>query len=735
VCYGIGVKIVSRHTTDAYFIIPTDNSFETVPSPYEMVVDMSTGVDGMNQQALLVPLSVSAVSMYESSRWRLSEKKLLRYCKKMRIKTLLMEGRLRCNVAEFEEGQRSIAFLGAVCPGLVSNPLQPVLQLREKIICGNNKESDANGKTSVVSNDMNTLIDTSISIKDVVGCVKEDGQNDYKDDDDDDDDDEKEEDASGDSNVNGDGSDDDDDDDDHDDDDDDDDDSSDGSSDGSSDDDTVDDKSIQSSSTDFPGIQVAIIRSFEERWRLLEELKLKKEVDQTPLHTECPSTATAQPAHIDNVSAAQAFRESLKRKRSGADATSSGDVNGIRDGTITPWSMDDCRERRGRLLKATQLQKSLQSLRMFSDAAANLSVGEQRHLSDVSVTFLGTGCATPSKHRSNSCIMIELPVATSGHFSVPFGNQRASAEKPITLLDCGEGACAQLFQSVGGDLDRFDNHLLRISIIWISHHHADHVTGFPNLAENIQRARMRRSMKSPGSHPATPRPVQKPILIIAPQSIIDYYSYAVNVSCLDELVSFLPITASMFAGCTRQAAEVTSGALRGLTSVPVYHCKDSYGAVLQLSNGMKIVYSGDCRPSESLIRAGMGCDILIHEATFADDLAEDAVKKKHCTTSEAELVARKMNVTGVLVLTHFSQRYPLYPDVYDLDSDEHNEEQSVPVNRTCLMSRKKEFAVAVDFLRFSYPTHMPTLCDATKAMVHVLRMVDSHKDTVCGKLV
>jgi len=29
------------------------------------------------------------------------------------------------------------------------------------------------------------------------------------------------------------------------------------------------------------------------------------------------------------------------------------------------------------------------------------------------------------------------------------------------------------------------------------------------------------------------------------------------------------------------------------------------------------------------LRAGLDCDILIHEATMEDDLLEDAVKKKH----------------------------------------------------------------------------------------------------------
>jgi ribonuclease BN (tRNA processing enzyme) len=72
---------------------------------------------------------------------------------------------------------------------------------------------------------------------------------------------------------------------------------------------------------------------------------------------------------------------------------------------------------------------------------------------------------------------------------------------------------------------------------------------------------------------------------------------------------------------------------------------------------MKIVYSGDCRPSQALITAGMNCDLLLHEATFNDTMSNDAECKRHCTTSEAVNVGLRMHAKYT-VLTHFSQRYP-----------------------------------------------------------------------------
>jgi len=72
--------------------------------------------------------------------------------------------------------------------------------------------------------------------------------------------------------------------------------------------------------------------------------------------------------------------------------------------------------------------------------------------------------------------------------------------------------------------------------------------------------------------------------------------------------------------------------------------------------GRKIVYVGDTRPSENIVKFAFGADVLIHEATFAEDLAERAKEDMHSTPSEAALIAKKANVK-LLILTHISARY------------------------------------------------------------------------------
>lgn len=72
--------------------------------------------------------------------------------------------------------------------------------------------------------------------------------------------------------------------------------------------------------------------------------------------------------------------------------------------------------------------------------------------------------------------------------------------------------------------------------------------------------------------------------------------------------------------------------------------------------GRKIVYTGDTSPCEATIRLAKDADLLIHEATFDDQLSEKALESGHSTPSQAAEVAKMAN-TKRLILTHISGRY------------------------------------------------------------------------------
>jgi ribonuclease Z len=72
--------------------------------------------------------------------------------------------------------------------------------------------------------------------------------------------------------------------------------------------------------------------------------------------------------------------------------------------------------------------------------------------------------------------------------------------------------------------------------------------------------------------------------------------------------------------------------------------------------GRRLVYTGDTRPSEEITMMAAGADLLIHEATFGDELVERAAEDGHSTVSQAAEVAMKARVKR-LILTHISGRY------------------------------------------------------------------------------
>lgn len=224
------------------------------------------------------------------------------------------------------------------------------------------------------------------------------------------------------------------------------------------------------------------------------------------------------------------------------------------------------------------------------------------------ITFLGTGCAVPCKYRNVSGIFIE-----------PHG----------LVLDAGEGTWAQM-QSLS---------LSQPRVVWISHPHADHHLGLLTL---LRQARN-----------------NFPVLLIAPipvQRFLQEYADYVDSSIADTY-EYLEISRTMKVS-ERHSGILTDCGITGVKAVSVAHCAHAYAAIIDTTSAWKrIVYSGDCRPSQTLKTTCRDCNVLIHEATFADDHTAEAVLKKHSTVGEAMAVGNMMQAKHI-VLTHFSQRYP-----------------------------------------------------------------------------
>lgn len=334
---------------------------------------------------------------------------------------------------------------------------------------------------------------------------------------------------------------------------------------------------------------------------------------------------------------------------------------------------------------AIQLRNILRSKQAQICSAASLQVMQLSPIPpprpfEGSICFLGTGCASPSKRRCNSAILIQLP-----QYNIHDSRQSL-------LIDAGESCCAQLYQSCSGNLDKMHDILTSLVAVWISHHHADHHCGLPMLVSEYKRACALSFLPS------------RSLTIMAPEDVIRYHEYCLCIAGLDDSVHFesiseTPIQSTVSNSVNHKVSHLTRGAILQFANVKVPHCRNSFGLAITLRDGFKIVFSGDCRPSDNLIRIGSNCDVLIHEATFDDSRQSDALSKRHCTTSEAISVGVRMNAKYT-ILTHFSQRYS----------------NSSPISS----SISQNVSVAFDFLRFSFPSQLPYLARCTQRIVEAL---------------
>lgn len=234
------------------------------------------------------------------------------------------------------------------------------------------------------------------------------------------------------------------------------------------------------------------------------------------------------------------------------------------------------------------------------------------------------------------------------------------------MIDAGEGTLGHLERQFGreGALEEIRG----LDCVWISHKHADHHTGLFRLIAEHHRARMASGLTG-GLHQAE---AGSPLVVVAPSAVLTFLGKCREFS--GERIAYRAVHCrdierngywrggngggSSSGQGGRQGASML---LDGMRSVPVIHCKEAYGLVVQLwQDGAKLVYSGDTRPCQRLVNAGARAALLIHEATFDDAMKQDAVSKFHCTTSEALEIGRRMQAREV-VLTHFSQRYPRVP--------------------------------------------------------------------------
>lgn len=253
---------------------------------------------------------------------------------------------------------------------------------------------------------------------------------------------------------------------------------------------------------------------------------------------------------------------------------------------------------------------------------------------DVEVITLGTGSALPSKYRNVSATMIRVP---------GYGNY---------LFDCGENTLGQLKRVFGAELPQI---LRDLKVLWISHLHADHHLGTVGVIKAFH--------EEMTSH--DPTSTQK-LMVASGDAVFSFLDeYAEVEDYGNSRIDPLSINLISNKHAEFNPSKIAAYGVSSIQACYVDHCWGALAVVFNFPNGFKVAYSGDCRPSAEFARIGKGATLLIHEATFDDELAGEALAKRHCTTSEALDVASRMGAQRVM-LTHFSQRYQKIPVMDDV---------------------------------------------------------------------
>ena len=271
--------------------------------------------------------------------------------------------------------------------------------------------------------------------------------------------------------------------------------------------------------------------------------------------------------------------------------------------------------------------------------------------------FLGTGAGSPSKQRNVASVALRL----------------LEERNAIWLFDVGEATQHQIL--------RTNIRPRKITRIFISHNHGDHIFGLPGLLSS-------RSFQGQGG----------PLTIYGPPGIEQFVQTSLKVSrtkvsypikyvnltddgLIFENKDFAVFTATLDHRVPSFGFRVVEKPRLGellMDELAKYHVPNGpllgqlkAGKTVVLSDGttlngkdflgqprpgriVTIIY--DTRPTPSIGQLAQDADVLVHESTFAGEDSKMAHRYFHSTCLDAAKVAASHNVVE-LFLTHISARY------------------------------------------------------------------------------
>ena len=279
-------------------------------------------------------------------------------------------------------------------------------------------------------------------------------------------------------------------------------------------------------------------------------------------------------------------------------------------------------------------------------------------INKMELTFLGTSSMVPTKDRNHTSIYLDL------------GNK-------AFLFDCGEGTQRQLTLA--------NLKANKISHIFISHWHGDHVLGLPGLIQTLAARDYESTLTIYG-----PKSTKKRIDYMFKTFVFDK-KIDLNIIEIDDnqiifedsqimVKSFLlnhTIETYGFVIQEKDRRKIIKEKIKKLGIVGEEVGELQKGNPIKSNNktitpndvsyiekGKKITIIFDTTLSKNLLDIALNSDILICESTYMDELSEKAEAYKHMTSLQAAQVASQSNVKQ-LILTHFSARYKVLNEIVE----------------------------------------------------------------------
>jgi len=270
---------------------------------------------------------------------------------------------------------------------------------------------------------------------------------------------------------------------------------------------------------------------------------------------------------------------------------------------------------------------------------------------DLAVTFLGTGGSVPSARRSTASVLVAR------------GGERL-------LFDCGEGTQRQMQRSLG---------LVQADEIYLTHFHADHVLGIPGLLKTYDLTDRQVPLKIYGPTGLTELfQVFSPLVgrlgyaldlvELGPGDAVEHDGYKVcpfEASHRNARANGYALVEAERPGRFDPAAAVAAGVAEGPAYAALQRGEAVEGEAGEVTPdqvmgpsrpGRTVVITGDTAPSPATVSAAADADLLIHDASFAEEEVQRAAETGHSTLGQAAAVAAEAHVK-MLALVHISSRY------------------------------------------------------------------------------